>query len=171
MVLPTETVYGLGANAEDPAASRTHLPGSGASASHPPIVHIGGERSSWTTDQDGCSRRRLLAEHFAGPSHAGLLRRGPACPWKRPVAWRRWPYACPDHPVVPSLLSAFGGGTTAPSANRFGSVSPTTADRVRCRGRRRRRLRTGRRPLRGGASSRPSWTPRATSRPSCGRAG
>ncbi|KPI07676.1 SUA5/yciO/yrdC domain-containing protein [Actinobacteria bacterium OK006] len=37
----------------------------------------------------------------------------------------------PDHPVALALLSAFGGGVTAPSANRFGSVSPTTADHVR----------------------------------------
>ncbi|MDQ0687191.1 hypothetical protein QFZ56_006154 [Streptomyces achromogenes] len=37
----------------------------------------------------------------------------------------------PDHPVALALLQAFGGGVTAPSANRFGSVSPTTADHVR----------------------------------------
>ncbi|MFD8305002.1 L-threonylcarbamoyladenylate synthase [Streptomyces sp. NPDC059690] len=129
--LPTETVYGLGANAEDPAAVSRIFQVKGRPPSHPLIVHIGGAEQLDDWAKDVPETARLLAEHFWPGPLTLVLRRGPRVPLEATGGLETVAVRVPAHPVALALLSAFGGGVTAPSANRFGSVSPTTADDVR----------------------------------------
>jgi L-threonylcarbamoyladenylate synthase len=131
VALPTETVYGLGANAEDPAAVARIFQAKGRPPTHPLIVHIGGGEhlDDWVTDVPATAR--LLADHFWPGPLTLVLRRGRRVPLEATGGLETVAVRVPDHPVALALLKAFGGGVTAPSANRFGSVSPTTADHVR----------------------------------------
>ncbi|MCL6667869.1 L-threonylcarbamoyladenylate synthase [Streptomyces panaciradicis] len=129
--LPTETVYGLGANAEDPAAVARIFQVKGRPPSHPLIVHIGGAEQLGDWAEDVPETARLLAEHFWPGPLTLVLRRGPRVPLEATGGLETVAVRVPAHPTALALLSAFGGGVTAPSANRFGSVSPTTADDVR----------------------------------------
>ncbi|MFJ8565529.1 L-threonylcarbamoyladenylate synthase [Streptomyces sp. NPDC093514] len=131
VALPTETVYGLGANAEAPEAIARIFQAKGRPPSHPLIVHIGGAEQLDGWVQDVPLAARLLAEHFWPGPLTLVLRRGPRVPLEATGGLETVAVRVPDHPVALALLSAFGGGITAPSANRFGSVSPTTADHVR----------------------------------------
>ncbi|OIJ92634.1 L-threonylcarbamoyladenylate synthase [Streptomyces monashensis] len=131
VALPTETVYGLGANAEDPAAVARIFQVKGRPPSHPLIVHIGSADRLDDWVQDVPPAARLLAEHFWPGPLTLVLRRGRRVPLEATGGLQTVAVRVPDHPVALALLSAFGGGITAPSANRFGSVSPTTADHVR----------------------------------------
>ncbi|MFE2250437.1 L-threonylcarbamoyladenylate synthase [Streptomyces lavendulae] len=131
VALPTETVYGLGANAEDAAAISRIFQVKGRPSTHPLIVHIGGAEQLDAWVQDVPDSARLLAEHFWPGPLTLVLRRGPRVPLEATGGLETVAVRVPDHPVALALLSAFGGGVTAPSANRFGSVSPTTADHVR----------------------------------------
>ncbi|MEU9035164.1 L-threonylcarbamoyladenylate synthase [Streptomyces sp. NPDC048352] len=130
VALPTETVYGLGANAEDPAAVARIFQVKGRPPSHPLIVHIGGAEQLADWVEDVPATARLLAEHFWPGPLTLVLRRGPRVPLEATGGLETVAVRVPDHPVALALLSAFGGGVTAPSANRFGSVSPTTVDHV-----------------------------------------
>lgn len=131
VALPTETVYGLGANAEDPAAVSRIFQVKGRPPSHPLIVHLGDadHLDDWVEDVPPAAR--LLAERFWPGPLTLVLRRGHRVPLEATGGLETVAVRVPDHPVALALLSAFGGGVTAPSANRFGSVSPTTADHVR----------------------------------------
>ncbi|WP_246647077.1 L-threonylcarbamoyladenylate synthase [Nonomuraea ceibae] len=131
VALPTETVYGLGANAEDPAAVSRIFQVKGRPASHPLIVHINGAECLDDWVQEVPATARLLAERFWPGPLTLVLRRGRRVPLEATGGLETVAVRVPDHPVALALLSAFGGGVTAPSANRFGSVSPTTADDVR----------------------------------------
>ncbi|MGW6710806.1 L-threonylcarbamoyladenylate synthase [Streptomyces sp. NPDC054956] len=131
VALPTETVYGLAANAEDAAAVTRIFQVKGRPPSHPLILHISGaeQLDAWVADVPATAR--LLAEHFWPGPLTLVLRRGSRVPLEATGGLETVAVRVPDHPVALGLLSAFGGGVTAPSANRFGSVSPTTADHVR----------------------------------------
>ncbi|MFJ8160134.1 L-threonylcarbamoyladenylate synthase [Streptomyces sp. NPDC096136] len=131
VALPTETVYGLAANAEDPVAVSRIFQAKGRPPSHPLIVHIAAAEhlDDWVEDVPPAAR--LLAEHFWPGPLTLVLRRGPRVPLEATGGLQTVAVRVPDHPVARELLHAFGGGVTAPSANRFGSVSPTTADDVR----------------------------------------
>ncbi|MFG3037181.1 L-threonylcarbamoyladenylate synthase [Streptomyces sp. NPDC048330] len=131
VALPTETVYGLGANAEDPAAVSRIFQAKGRPPSHPLIVHIAGaeQLDDWVQEVPEAARR--LAERcWPGPLTL-VLRRGSRVPLEATGGLETVAVRVPDHPVALALLNAFGGAVTAPSANRFGSVSPTTAAHVR----------------------------------------
>ncbi|MFG2972533.1 L-threonylcarbamoyladenylate synthase [Streptomyces sp. NPDC048331] len=131
VALPTETVYGLGANAEDPVAVARIFQVKGRPPSHPLIVHIAAadQLDDWVEEVPATAR--LLAEHFWPGPLTLVLRRGHRVPLEATGGLETVAVRVPDHPVALALLSAFGSGVTAPSANRFGSVSPTTADHVR----------------------------------------
>jgi L-threonylcarbamoyladenylate synthase len=130
VAFPTETVYGLGANAENTAAVRSIFQVKGRPSSHPLIVHIDRAQhlDEWVADVPATAR--LLAEHFWPGPLTLVARRGPRVPLEATGGQETVAVRVPDHPVALALLSAFGGGVTAPSANRFGQVSPTTADHV-----------------------------------------
>ncbi|MGW6504423.1 L-threonylcarbamoyladenylate synthase [Nonomuraea angiospora] len=131
VAFPTETVYGLGANAEDPAAVARVFQVKGRPPSHPLIVHIGGAEHLGDWVEDVPPMARLLAEHFWPGPLTLVLRRGRRVPFEATGGLETVAVRVPGHPVALALLSAFGGGVAAPSANRFGSVSPTTANHVR----------------------------------------
>jgi L-threonylcarbamoyladenylate synthase len=131
VALPTETVYGLAADAANELAVRRVFAVKGRPASHPVIVHIAGAAAldEWARDVPDAARR-LAAAFWPGPLTLVLPRSERALDvvtgGQDTVALR-----APDHPVALAVLRAFGGGLAAPSANRFGHVSPTTAEHVR----------------------------------------
>jgi L-threonylcarbamoyladenylate synthase len=130
VAFPTETVYGLGADAtRDDAVARIFAV-KGRPRAHPLIVHLGrgASISDWAVDVPE-SARRLVASAWPGPLTV-ILRRGPrvapAVTGGAPTVGLRMP----AHPMALALIQALGSGIAAPSANRFGAVSPTTADHV-----------------------------------------
>jgi L-threonylcarbamoyladenylate synthase len=131
VALPTETVYGLAANAEDELAVRRVFAIKGRPATHPLIVHLAGaaELPAWARHVPE-EARRLAAAFWPGPLTLVLPRTERATDavtgGQDTVALR-----VPNHPVALAVLAALGGGVAAPSANRFGRVSPTTAEHVR----------------------------------------
>jgi L-threonylcarbamoyladenylate synthase len=131
VAIPTETVYGLGADAENPAAVSRVFAIKGRPANHPVIVHLHdvAALAHWSSRPPRAAY--LLAERFwPGPLTLVLPRSGrvpdAVTGGQDTVALR-----APDHPVTQRLLELFGGGIAAPSANRFGRISPTTAQHVR----------------------------------------
>ncbi len=131
VAFPTETVYGLGADASNAAAVERLYRVKGRPADHPVIVHLAsiGEAFLWSRDTPAAAR--LLAEQFwPGPLTLVLKRSERAQDFitggQHTVALR-----VPSHPVARELLETFAGAIAAPSANRFGRVSPTTAEHVR----------------------------------------
>lgn len=131
VAFPTETVYGLGAHAGHPAALRRVFELKGRPTTHPLIVHIDSVRylSRWAREVPESAAR--LAERFwPGPLTLVLPR---AENVHRLVSGGQDTVAVrvPAHPMAQQLLTAFGGGIAAPSANRYGRVSPTRAEHVR----------------------------------------
>jgi len=131
VAFPTETVYGLGADAANPAAVRRIFETKGRPSTHPVIVHLadGVQAASWAREVPEAARR-LARRFWPGPLTI-ILRRAAAVSdvvtgGQDTVALR-----VPSHPVAQQLLARFGGGIAAPSANRHGRVSATTADHVR----------------------------------------
>jgi len=130
VAFPTETVYGLGAAARDPAAVARIFAAKRRPTDHPLIVHLaeGDDLEAWARDVPAAARR-LAAACWPGPLTMVLWRHRnvpPAVTGGQPTIALR----VPGHPVAQALLRAFGDGVAAPSANRFGRVSPTTADHV-----------------------------------------
>ena len=131
VAFPTETVYGLGADASNPAAVARIYEVKGRPAGHPVIVHIGdvGQLDRWAREIPGTATR--LAERFwPGPLTLVLKRAlgvGDYLTGGEDTIGLR----IPGHPVALDLLREFGGGIAAPSANKFGRISPTTAEHVR----------------------------------------
>jgi L-threonylcarbamoyladenylate synthase len=131
VAFPTETVYGLGADAENEQAVRQIFALKGRPLDHPLIVHLpaAGYLPQWTR-QLSTDILRLAETFWPGPLTLVLLRSGRAGDW---VTGRQETVALrvPAHPVALDLLRTFGGGVAAPSANRFGRISPTRAEHVR----------------------------------------
>ncbi len=131
VAFPTETVYGLGANARDPAALRRIFEAKGRPVSHPLILHLDSERflPRWAMEIPESAYK--LAEQF-WPGPLTLILRSNAdvsellTGGQDTIAIR-----VPSHPMAQQLLTAFGGGLAAPSANRFGRLSPTRPEHVR----------------------------------------
>ena len=124
---PTETVYGLGADASNDAAVALIFAAKGRPPEHPLIVHV----ASAAQVADYASNvpdfaARLIAAFWPGPLTLILPRRAgvaaAAAGGQNSIGLR-----CPAHPVALALLQACGTGLAGPSANRFGRVSPTTA--------------------------------------------
>ncbi len=131
VAFPTETVYGLGGDAENPDALKRIFSAKGRPADHPLIVHIPRSKdlSLWAREIPPAAFK--LAERcWPGPLTL-ILRRDRRVPDQVTGGQDTVGLRVPDHPVALALLAAFGGGIAAPSANRFGRVSPTTAMHVR----------------------------------------
>jgi len=131
VAFPTETVYGLGADAEDVHAVERIFAAKGRPRTHPLIAHIGSadQLDHWAADVPEFAR--VLAERFWPGPLTLVLRRNSRVPLAVTGGLETVALRVPDHPLALALLSAFAGAVAAPSANRFGSVSPTTADHVR----------------------------------------
>ncbi len=131
VAFPTETVYGLGADAANPAAVAKIFAAKGRPAGHPLIVHLSGLAATQAWARALPAEARRLAEAFwPGPLTLVLPKAERVSPvitgGQDTVALR-----APAHPIARALLAAFGGGIAAPSANRYGRISPTRAGDVR----------------------------------------
>ncbi len=130
VAFPTETVYGLGADARRPLAVQRIFAAKGRPADHPVIVHLASAREAdaWAAQWPPAARK-LAAAFWPGPltlivpraAHVDDVVTG----GQATVGLR-----VPSHPVAQALLRGFGGGIAAPSANRFGRISPTRAQHV-----------------------------------------
>jgi L-threonylcarbamoyladenylate synthase len=147
VAMPTETVYGLAADANNVSAINKIFSGKGRPSGHPLIVHIAQPDGNLSNDQQVSSNTwlEILSQWSRDVSPEALI-----------LAHAFWPgpltmilpkaknvllevtggqetvgVRCPKHPVAQNLLKEFGGGLAAPSANRFGRISPTTAEHVR----------------------------------------
>ena len=130
VAFPTETVYGLGADASNPDAVRRIFQAKGRPADHPLIVHISSIDSlnDWALTVPDAAQR-LAARFWPGPL-ALILNKKPEIPLVVTGGQNTVGLRMPDHPVALRLLRAFGGGIAAPSANRFCRISPTQASHV-----------------------------------------
>jgi L-threonylcarbamoyladenylate synthase len=133
VAFPTETVYGLGADAENPDAVRAIFAAKGRPADHPLIVHVArnADLQRWAREVPS-QAQQLIDAFWPGPLTL-ILPRAPNVPAVVAGGQDSIGLRCPSHPVAQALLAAFKhgqGGIAGPSANRFGHVSPTTAQHV-----------------------------------------
>jgi L-threonylcarbamoyladenylate synthase len=134
VAFPTETVYGLGADAENPCAVAYIYEAKGRPSSHPVIVHLAPEAdlAHWVASVPD-DARKLIDAFWPGPLTL-ILKRAANIPSAVSGGQDTIGIRCPSHPVAQALLRTFKegkGGIAAPSANKFGHVSPTTAQHVR----------------------------------------
>ncbi|WP_298937592.1 L-threonylcarbamoyladenylate synthase [Ralstonia thomasii] len=132
VALPTETVYGLAADATNADAVRAIFHAKGRPADHPLIVHIAAaEQLPVWADEVPEAAWRLASAFWPGPLTLVL----PAAPAVSPLltgGQTTIALRVPAHPVFQAVLRQFGRGLAAPSANPFGRISPTTAAHVQC---------------------------------------
>jgi L-threonylcarbamoyladenylate synthase len=131
VAFPTETVYGLGADAASESAVARLYAVKGRPADHPVIIHFASPDQAFAWAREIPQGARELGQRFwPGPLTLILKRSALAKDFvtggQDTVGLR-----VPSHPVAQELLKAFSGAIAAPSANRFGRVSPTTAAHVR----------------------------------------
>ncbi len=130
VAFPTETVYGLGADASNPTAVRKIFAAKGRPADHPVIVHLAApeQLNTWARDIPAIAWQ-LAARFWPGALTLILKRAEHVCDQitggQDTIGLR-----VPSHPIAQALLQAFGGGIAAPSANKFGRISPTQAAHV-----------------------------------------
>lgn len=131
VAFPTETVYGLGADASNPDAVARIYAVKGRPRNHPVIVHLAETTfiKEWAADIPADAWK--LAEAFWPGPLTLILPRSASVPDAVTGGAGTVGLRVPDQPLALELLEAFGGGIAAPSANRFGRVSPTTAAHVR----------------------------------------
>lgn len=124
-------MYGLGADARNEAAVREIFRIKGRPADHPVIVHLpsAAHLEAWAVAVPELAY--ALAERFWPGPLTLVLQRHPSVLDAVTGAQATVGLRVPGHPVALALLDAFGGGVAAPSANRFGRISPTTAEHVR----------------------------------------
>ncbi len=127
VAFPTETVYGLGADARNPWAVAKIFTAKGRPSAHPLIVHVSGvsDLVRWAREVPP-SARKLAQAFWPGPLTLVLPRHSSvpdAVTGRQDSVGLR----SPAHPVARALLAAFGDGIAAPSANRYGRISPTCA--------------------------------------------
>jgi L-threonylcarbamoyladenylate synthase len=138
VAFPTETVYGLGADAENPDALARIYAVKGRPASHPVIVHVAPEADIGYWAASIPHEGLLLIEAFWPGPLTLILPRAAHIPAAVSGGQDSVGLRCPSHPLAQALLREFAalkpsgqGGVAAPSANKFGQVSPTRADHVR----------------------------------------
>ena len=139
VAFPTETVYGLGADASNPQAVAKIFAAKGRPQDHPLIVHLAGMEllPRWAREIPPAAHK-LAAAFWPGPLTL-ILRRAGGVPDCVTGAQDTVGLRIPGHPLALELLRAFAGeeggrvfsGLAAPSANKFGRISPTTAEHVR----------------------------------------
>ena len=130
VALPTETVYGLAGDASNPTAVSRIFAAKGRPPTHPVIVHLPdpGALDRWSTDVPAWART-LAEASWPGPLTLIVPRAASvldAVTGGQPTVGLR----VPAHPLTLEVLRQFGGGLAAPSANRYGHVSPTSVEHV-----------------------------------------
>jgi L-threonylcarbamoyladenylate synthase len=134
VAFPTETVYGLGADAENPNAVADIYKAKGRPPNHPVIVHLSPEADlNYWVKEIPAEAKKLMTAFWPGPLTL-ILKRADHIPDAVSGGQDSIGVRCPSHPTAQALLRAFKngqGGIAAPSANKFGRISPTTAQHVR----------------------------------------
>lgn len=127
VAFPTETVYGLGADARNETAIRRIFAAKGRPAAHPVIVHVSDvdQIGGWATEVPAAAWR--VARHFWPGPLTVILKKAPRTSLLLSGGATTIGLRVPAHPVAQRLLQQFGSGIAAPSANRFSRVSPTSA--------------------------------------------
>jgi L-threonylcarbamoyladenylate synthase len=131
VALPTETVYGLAADATNEAAVRSIFAAKGRPADHPVIVHVAGADAIAEWSKDAPPAAYALAQAFWPGPLTLVLKRSARVSDVVTGGQDTVGLRAPGHPWAQAVLQALGRPVAAPSANRFGRVSPTTADHVR----------------------------------------
>lgn len=131
VALPTETVYGLGADALNPQAVAKIFAAKGRPSDHPLIVHLPDAEQLTLWARDIPREAIALARAFWPGPLTLILKKEEGVPDIVTGGQDTVGLRVPNHPVALELLRAFGSGVAAPSANRFGRISPTTAEHVR----------------------------------------
>lgn len=130
VAFPTETVYGLGADALNPEAVARIFAAKGRPADHPLIVHLPQTANLGDWAREIPVQARLLGGHFWPGPLTLILKRNPRVPDAVTGGQDTVGLRIPSHPVAQTLLGLFGSGIAAPSANRYGRISPTRAAHV-----------------------------------------
>ncbi|HWB52903.1 MAG TPA: L-threonylcarbamoyladenylate synthase [Tepidisphaeraceae bacterium] len=131
VAFPTETVYGLGADATKSAAVRKIFAAKGRPSNNPLIVHVPDARTARRYVVGWDERATKLAERFWPGPITLVLEKVREIVDEATAGLRTVGVRVPNHPVALELLQAFGGAVAAPSANRSNRISPTTAEHVR----------------------------------------
>jgi L-threonylcarbamoyladenylate synthase len=131
VAFPTETVYGLGANALDEKAVRSIFEAKGRPLSSPLIVHVASIAMARELALDWPDQAELLARRFWPGPLTIIVPKQPHIPDLVTAGLASVGLRIPAHPVAKALLEAAQIPIAAPSANRFTELSPTTAEHVR----------------------------------------
>jgi L-threonylcarbamoyladenylate synthase len=131
VAFPTETVYGLGADAANPEAVARIFVAKGRPRAHPVIVHLAEPAAAKEWAAEVPDFAAVLADAFWPGPLTLVLPRSDLVPDAVTGGLPTVGLRVPAQALALELLGAFGGGVAAPSANRFGRVSPTRADHVR----------------------------------------
>jgi len=131
VAIPTETVYGLAADVENAQAVARVFAIKGRPANHPLIVHVHDVDALEGFVVDITPELRALAAQFWPGPLTAVVARGPRTPRAVTGGQETVAVRVPEHPTARAILAAFGGALAAPSANRFGRISPTSAEHVR----------------------------------------
>ncbi|MDF2939562.1 MAG: Sua5/YciO/YrdC/YwlC family protein [Gammaproteobacteria bacterium] len=131
VAMPTETVYGLAADASNPKAIKKIYEAKGRPSSHPVIVHLASidQIDDWAIGVSE-SIKQALSQFWPGPLTI-IAKKAAQVSDSLTGGQDSIGIRIPNHPVAQALLKAFGGGLAAPSANRFGRISPTDAKHVK----------------------------------------
>ena len=142
VAFPTETVYGLGADAKNPEAIKKVFTSKGRPSTHPLIVHVAApdkfdqDQIDWVSVLAPWARDisenalKLMAAFWPGPLTL-VFKKDKSVPSEATGGQDTVAIRAPAHPMAQELLRKFKGGIVGPSANRFGKVSPTSASDVR----------------------------------------
>lgn len=131
VAFPTETVYGLGANALDAKAVQCIYEAKGRPASSPLIVHVADVAMAKSITREWPALADILAERFWPGPLTLVVKKSPTVPDMVTAGLDSVGIRVPAHPVALDLIRRARMPIAAPSANRFGQISPTTAEHVR----------------------------------------
>jgi L-threonylcarbamoyladenylate synthase len=130
VAFPTETVYGLGARGLDPAAVRRIFAAKGRPATHPLILHVTGEQQARSLAERWSDAASSLARAFWPGPLTLVVPRARVVPDEVTGGGDTVAIRAPSHPVARALIAEIGEPLAAPSANRYQTLSPTTAAHV-----------------------------------------
>ena len=130
VAFPTETVYGLGANAMNEAAVKSIYAAKGRPSDNPLIVHIASREQVADFAREVPDEAKTLMDHFWGGPLTIILKKRPSVPDAVTAGLDSVALRLPSHPVANCLLRLCGAGIAAPSANLSGKPSPTAAKHV-----------------------------------------
>lgn len=130
VVMPTETVYGLAADATNERAVANIFAAKGRPTFDPLIVHVADAEAAWQLAEVNADAQALAAALWPGPLTLVMPRRPGSVPDLVTSGLDTVAVRCPDHPLAQALLRECGLPLAAPSANLFGRMSPTRVEHI-----------------------------------------